>query len=320
MKGLLAVVLVGLLFFSSLGYVAKRLQDPQFLVERTEQANLYGRITNQLTDVLPKDFVKQFPITNDEFIEVVKVAVPSQDFYRFLGVYSGAYLNYWTRQSETIDINYSLKEVKSRASSSLADKINKKYDKLPVCSVDQARRWDISAEFPSCRLAEGSISRESIEVQIKNLVNNAVASLPDNVAVSGISEKQQANRNLISTINSATKIIWIATLLIVVLMVAIWRQRSFMALAIALLFVGLVQIGFSLVAWDWIAENIGDAIAGSGNGNLAPLGLDAIAAAIEILKRTLDNLTIIILGSGGALLVLGIIAAIRGRQTINLAK
>jgi hypothetical protein len=320
MKGFLAFILVGLLFISSLGFVANRLQNPDFLVEQTKQANFYGRLTGQLTEVLPKDFVKGFPISNEEFAAITKEAVPENEFYSFLRVYAGAYLDYWTGKSPTIAVDYSLAKVKERAKVALTNKVVANYDKLPECTAEQARNWDISENFPTCRLAEGSLSRQSIDRQLSLLVSRAVDGLPANIKTSGVTEQQQANRNLFSTANKAIKIVWIATLLLVILMIVIWRQKSFIALAIALLFVGLVQIGFSLIAWDWIAQNVGDALAGSGKDNLAPIAADAVATALEVLKGTLDNLTIIILGTGGALLVLGIYAAIRGRKTLELPK
>ncbi|MEX1123764.1 MAG: hypothetical protein WEC81_01165 [Patescibacteria group bacterium] len=318
MKTLFGILLVGLLFISSLGYVAKRLENPEFLTDQTRKANLYGRVSGQLDTVLPNDFISGLPLDKKEVAEVIKDSITADEFYKFIGVYSKGYLDYWDGQSDDIKIDYSLTGVKDRANTSLNDKLTAKYDRLPICTVDQARGWDLTREFPNCRLSDGTVSDDSIKQQIGSLVTKTLSDLPDKITVDGADQKQQANRNLFSMVNTAIKVSWIATLVLILLMIIIFRRKAFFPLAISLLFVGLIQVGFSLVAWDWIAQNIGDALTGKNAGQLAPLGLDVAAAILEVLKTTLGNVTIITLGAGVTMLVLGIVGAVRGRKDISL--
>lgn len=316
MRTLLSIVLVFLLFVGSLGYVAKRLQNPEFLVAQAREVNVYGRLTEKLGEVLPKGFIENYPLTKVEVKDVVTATVDADTFYNFLEVYAGGYVTYLSGKSETLDIQYSLVEVKSHLIETLTTKLSAKYQNLPLCTAEQTRGWDIEKEYPNCQLPPGSVQDSSIDSQLKRQIAGQVNQLPDNVSASETPEDKNGVRRIVMVANTAINIVWIATLLLLLLMLLIFRRKAFVPLGIGLLFVGVVQIGFGLVAWDWIAKNIADSIAGYSGSELTPLVLDMVALLLDVLKRTLGNLTIIILGSGGALLVLGIVAAVRGNKVV----
>ena len=105
-------------------------------------------------------------------------------------------------------------------------------------------------------------------------------------------------------------------MVLIIIMMAIFRSRAFIPIAISLLFVGIIQIGFGMIAWDWIGTAVSDYFAGYDNSQLAPLVTDIAGAMLEVLKIALGNLTIVILGLGATLLVLGIVSGIRGKKSI----
>ncbi|MEX1052017.1 MAG: hypothetical protein WEC83_01355, partial [Patescibacteria group bacterium] len=250
---------------------------------------------------------------HDETTDLITDVIDAETFYGFLDVYAATYLNYFTGKSDSLAFQYNLTEIKTRLVDNLTAKLLVKYSALPTCTSEQTRAWDIQKEFPNCQLPAGSVKAGSIETQLKTQVSGQVDQLPDEVNTTLTQGNNDSVRNVFKIANSAINIAWIATLLVLILLVVIWRRKSFVPIAIALLFVGLVQIGFSLVAWDWIAKNVADSL-GQGAGELTPLALEVAGTVIELLKKTLANLTIIILGAGGALLVLGIIGAVRGNK------
>lgn len=318
MRTVLSIVLISLLFGGSLGYVSNRLQDPEFLVEQTKEVNLYGRLSGQLDKTLPAEFVSNYPLTEEEIADVIKTTITADEFYGFIDTYSTAYLDYWNSRSDTLLINYSLVGIKERGKTSLTNKFLSNYDKLPVCTAEQARSWDIAEAFPNCQLVAGSISKDSIERQLKGQVSQVLDSLPNEISVNGASAEQEIYRDNFTKVNNIIKITWIAILVLLIMMIAIFRSKAFIPIAISLLFVGLIQIGFSLVAWDWIATNVADYFTQYEASQLAPLAVDMAGAVLEVLKTALGNLTIIILGLGAALLVLGIISAVmRGKKAVT---
>lgn len=316
MKTLLSIVLVFLLFVGSLGYVAKRLQNPEFLVAQAREVNVYGRLSEKLGTTLPEGFIEGYPLTPEELTSVITTTIDADTFYDFLQVYAGSYVTYLSGKSETLNIQYNLTEIKGRLVESLATKLSAKYQNLPTCTAEQTRNWDIKEEFPSCKLPPGSVKDSSIDSQLKSQLTEQVNQLPDEVNVNQTPDDKNGVRNIIMVANTVINIVWIATLLLILLMLLVFRRKAFIPLGISLLFVGIVQVGFSLVAWDWIAQNIGDSIAGYGSSELTPLALDMVAVLLDVLKRTLGNLTIMILGAGGALLVLGIVAAVKGNKVV----
>ncbi len=318
MKTLLSLILVFLLSVSSLGYVAKRLQNPEFLISQAREVNFYGRLSSQLGENLPDGFIEGYPLTKEETTAVITEAVDADTFYGFMEVYVGAYLDYLTGQSETVTFQYNLVPTKERLVEAMATKLIAKYQSLPTCTAEQTRSWDIEKAFPNCQLPPGSIEDGSVNSQLKSQLTKNVNQLPDEVNSNQSVGNDNGMRNIVKIANIAINISWIATLLVILLMLLVWRRKAFIPLAISLLFVGLIQVGFSLVAWDWIAQNISDALVGKfgGGGQLAPLAIDMAGVALDVLKKTLDNLTIIIIGSGAAMLVLGIIGAVRGNKIV----
>lgn len=314
MRFFFVLILVGLLSVGSLGYVAKKVQDSEFLVERSKEVNLYSRLTNQIGSALPQAAIDNMPFDEDGITSIVKESIPADEFYSFLEKYTQTHLDYFSGRNRTINFEYSLTGVKDRAEQAIARELIKSYDNLEACTTDQIRRWSAADDFPECRLPEGAIERSSIERQLAALAGTALQEIPDEIVVDSVSDRQYSTRLVVSRANTVTNISWIAALVVALLMFIIWRARALIPIGLSLLFVGLVQIGFSLVAWDWLGESIKDFVTGSSDISFAELVIDIVVVSLEILKTALGNLTIVILGAGLATLVLGIVTSVRGRK------
>jgi hypothetical protein len=102
------------------------------------------------------------------------------------------------------------------------------------------------------------------------------------------------------------------TLLLTLIYLLVFRASGLISLGICLLLVGLLQIAFSLVGWDWITKTIGDFVGGSGEAkSIAPVIIDLVSVILGAMKTVMGNISIGFLISGGVLIVFGIVGKIR---------
>ena len=135
--------------------------------------------------------------------------------------------------------------------------------------------------------------------------------IPDSLSVNQPPTQLTAARTNIALAFRVIYAIWAVTLLLALLYLLIFRSSGFIALAICFLLVGLLQIAFSLVGWDWITKTIGDFVGGSGEAkSIAPIIIDLVSVILGAMKTVMGNISIGFLTSGGVLLVLGIIGKI----------
>jgi hypothetical protein len=307
LKSTLSFFLIILLFLSTLGYTAKSLENPEFLVEQSRKANLYGRLTNQVQLIVPKETQEATTLSKEEMTEIIITVIDAETFYTVLEEYLTAVMGYLKGSSDGLQFSYSLTSIKQKAADEITQKALAKYAALPVCGQKELSTWDPEKEFPTCKLPEGNVKDNDIERIFKKSATEGVANLPEAISVTNPSESLKSARGVVMRTNQIVTIVWGLTALIVALMLLLLRAKAFRPLAVTFIIVGLLQIGFSLIAWDWIARAVGELFSGSDAAAVAPIIADIVATVLEILKTTLGNISIVTLGIGVMFLVLAIV-------------
>lgn len=307
LKSFLSFLLIILLFLSTLGYAAKNLENPEFLIEQSRKTNLYGRLTGQIQTMVPKETQDGTKLSKEEMTEIIIKVIDAETFYKVLEQYLNATLGYVSGKSEQLNFSYDLATIKQNAVEEITQKALAKYAALPVCQQKELGSWDPEKEFPTCKLPEGNVKDNDIERIFKKSATEGISSLPANISVTEPSESLQRTRKTVMTVNQIVTVVWGLTVLIVALMLLLLRGKAFRPLAVTFIIVGLLQIGFSLIAWDWIARAVGEFFGGSDAAALAPIITDIVATILEMLKTTLGNISIVTLGIGVMFLVLAIV-------------
>jgi hypothetical protein len=307
LKSALTSLLIILLFVSTLGYTLKRLENPEFLIDQSRKANLYGRLTNQAHYLIPKETLEAIGFDKEETREIVIKVIDAETFYRVLEDYLNAAVQYLNGRSDQFQFSYNLVPLKQKAADEIAQKYLAKYAALPVCEPKDLTTWKPEKEFPSCQIAEEKVKNNDIERIFKKRATDGLASLPEAISVNGPNQGLKNARDLIWRADQVITITWWLTALTTLLMLLILRARALRPLAVAFITVGSLQIGFSLIAWDWMARAVGEFLGGSDAKTLVPIIADILASILEILKTTLGNISIIMFGLGLMFLVLAIV-------------
>ncbi|MEK7171123.1 MAG: hypothetical protein AAB774_02360 [Patescibacteria group bacterium] len=310
-------VIILLLFLSSLGYVAFRLQDPHFVLQSARSVNLYGRLAANIEPLIGQDQLNSTGLKSSEVIDLLKSAVDAEQFYVLASQALEAYLPWLTGRDDSISFSYDLTPTKQKLTDGLTAKMQSQYLGLPQCTPAQLRTWSFKDKLPSCRLADGTIQAKNIETQIAALASKTTDLLPDTLTAAQPSTKYIRIRDLIARGFKDIYLVWGLTALLIAIYLLIFRSSGLVSLAVSFLLVGLLEIGFSLIGWDWITRTISDSIGGRGDAKtLLPLTIDLISVIIEALKTTLGNISIGFLLTGGISLLLGIIGKIHQPKLI----
>ncbi len=307
LKSFLSFLLIILLFLSTLGYTAKNLENPEFLIEQSRKTNLYGRLTGQIQSMVPKETQDGTKLSKEEMTEIIINVIDAETFYKVLEQYLTVTLGYVTGKSDELNFTYDLTTVEQDAVEEITQKALAKYAALPVCQQKDLSSWDPEKEFPTCKLPEGNVKDNEIERIFQKSATEGINTLPANISVTNPSEGLKSTRKAVIMVNQIVTIVWGLTALIVALMLLLLRGKAFRPLAVTFIIVGLLQIGFSLIAWDWIARAVGEFFGGSDAAAIAPIITDIVATVLEILKTTLGNISIVTLGIGVMFLVLAIV-------------
>jgi len=134
-KSLFSFVLIVLLFVASLGLVAYRLQDPAFVVGQARQVNLYGRLAENVSALLPIDQTKGFALTSADVSDVLKSGIDGEQFYGFLTAAGNAYLPWLTGKTKDLNFSYDLTGTKQKLSDAATTKILVVAASLSFCLV-----------------------------------------------------------------------------------------------------------------------------------------------------------------------------------------
>ena len=307
-KGFAHLWLIILLLLSTLGFTSYRLQDPDFLVEQGRKVNLYNRIINQYDLFIPDQVTKTAPYTADELKQILTYAIDGQTFYDFMDAYLTSYLDYYTGRADKLYFGYNLDPVKARAKTKANEILSAKYyNELPECKSSQLRDWSMAETLPTCRLPKSNVAQTDIDRQLSALVEKMAADVPGSIIVSSASPAVARARTFIMIDVKANYIIWAATGLLTLLYLLFRRRKAFVPLGLIMLVVGAAEVGLSFFAWDWLAKNIIDyATTNQDYAKFSSIIADATDVTAQVLKTTLGTISIVIIGTGIALIILGI--------------
>lgn len=303
-KTFFSFVLLLLIFASSLGFTVSKIRHPEFINQQVRNVNLYGRLSGNLAKVLPEEQFAVSPFSREDLADILTAAVDSQTFYDFTDEASVAYIGWLTGDSTELKFKYDLAEFKVKARDKAVDRLLSKYDNLPICDDKQIKAWGTSGGLPSCKLPASNVRSNDIAGLLGKEVDAILTLLPSELTGKETPELMRMRQNVISALR-VIKLIWGVTLSILLLYLVVWRRRAFLSLAFILLLAGLIEAAFSLIAWDWVGRVVIDLLP-SKSSSFLPLIIDVTTAVLEVLKRTLSSLSITLLISGAAFLVLWI--------------
>ena len=311
-KSFFILLLTTLLFLATFGYVVYRLQDPQFVVDQSRSVNLYGRLVSNIGGFLQADDSEKTGLDNADMTDVLKSGIDGEHFYGFEQKALDAYLPWLTGKNDTLSFSYPLQETKQKLENEATAKILAKYDNLPMCTSAQLRDWSFDSGLPSCQLAPGTLKAKSINNLASQLATKLTEGIPDSISTSQPPSSLQSARVNIALAFKIIYAIWGTTLLLTLIYLLVFRSSGLISLGICLLLVGLLQIAFSLVGWDWITKTIGDFVSGSGEAkSIAPVVIDLVSVILGAMKTVMGNISIGFLISGGVLMVFGTVGKIR---------
>lgn len=318
-KTLLTLLLVSLLTASVLGFVFFRLLDPEFLNKQAQKANLYGKLTGNLEQILPTDIEQDGVLTRQDLAEIIPGAISAERFYDFTAQIANSYLSYLTNRSNKVDFNYDLKTIKAATDAKIADRLISRYQNLSTCDQKQLRTFDL-ANWPTCRLNSSATLENDEEQLIKSKITklDLLSGIPDQITINSDQSKLGNTKAKVSGALSLIKIIWLSTLVLVLLLFLIYRRKAFFSLAGAFLLVGLITVAFSFIAWDWLARVITELIKSNSNEALLPALTDLITTVIDVLRGATGNISIVTLALGAVFLILGL--AWRDRKNALIAR
>src|SRR3989344_2943933 len=105
-KTLFGFLLVALIFTSSLGFTVNKVKNPKFINHQVREVNLYGRLSSNLSNVLPDELFDSSPFSREDFVDILTSAIDSQTFYDFTDKASVAYLCWLTGATPNLDFGY----------------------------------------------------------------------------------------------------------------------------------------------------------------------------------------------------------------------
>lgn len=308
MRALMNLLLVGLLFLATLGFVFNRLTDAKFIASQARETNLYGRLTTQIETTLPKQFTENSGLTGEDLSTIVRDSIDADTFYTTLEGYLKSQMDWLTGKADNNNFSFNLAPIKESAIERITQKQLIEYNKLSACTAEQARLWSVENGLPQCRLSNAD---DNIEQALRSSTEEGLSDLPATLSTPPPSEELQRAKGVVTKANQITLIVWLMTAGIISLYILLLRQRAFFPLATTFILVGLLQVGFSLIAWDWLGRIVTESFQKQeGYGALIPLVVDVVTTILNVLKRSLGNISIITLSIGVLFLVLGIVSAI----------
>lgn len=308
-KSFFSFALVALIFVSTLGLIVIKLENPTYLNEQLRRVNLYGRLTGNLTQLLPEDVAKDTPFTPDDVAEIITAAVPADTFYQFSDSFLTAELEWLTSKKGTLNWQYDLLVVRGRLKEKAVDRLLSKYHDLPVCTATQLRGWQAETGLPPCQLPEGNVRSNDLPLLFGQQVEKILEPVPAQLSITEPTAAMKEFRFQLTAVTRFIHIIWGMTVALILLFLLILRRRAFFALAVAFLFAGVLEAAFSLIAWDWVGKLVVDMLPEKAIG--LPLIVNGVTALLAILKTVIGNISIALLITGGFFILLGLFFRVR---------
>jgi|GEM_PF-1296161 len=302
-KTLLSFILIILIFLSSFGVTVYRLKDPEFLNEQVSKANLYGRLSSRLPQLLPDDFAKGIGLGKEDLADVITAAVDSQTFYSFTSALTREYLLWLTGEKADLQFNYDLTATKVASRERAVDRLLVKYENLPLCDAKQVKTWSTENGLPTCKLPTNNVQSNDIGRLLGQPVDRLLDQLPNEISTTSPTPTLLQWRANVLTGLQFIRTTWLTTFVFLLLFLLIYRRKGFLSLAFIFLVAGLLEAAFSLIAWDWVGRVITDLLPAKW-GDTLPLTIDLITTVLDVLKKSLSRLSIGLLCIGGLFLVL----------------
>lgn len=310
-KGTLNILLICLLFLSSLGITIYRLKDSEFLVEQARNVNTYNRLLNNIDLLVTTPEGKEQLLSKEELKTVIGAGIDGNTFYDFLGGYTKAYLDYLTGSSERLYFVYDLEPAITRSKNKAVELELAKYDNLPICKADELRTW--SKPTITCRLSGTSSTDNDIRTLVSQPTDELFKDVPANIEVKEINQSMQdARTKVMLALNVIRGIVGVTALLLIVYL-AIYRRKAYLALTVIFALVGSLQLLFNLYVWDWLVENAKGLLSGGDMQLAAPIVTDLATTLAQLFKATLGTISIVFLATAVFFLVLAILGFIYGR-------
>lgn len=310
LKSFLSLILIFLLVISSLSLTIYQVLRSDFLTDQARQVNLYGRLAGRLEESLKAGTAKQaLPLNPADLAEITTAAITADRLYDFSDRYIAAWLDWLTGRSEKLSFQFNLEPVKQDLKDKALERQLANYDSLPECrTAEELKVWQLKDQLPSCKLPVSNTQQTDIKRLVEAQLDQALTTLPDQFTAPKPNQQLEAVRSRVILSLQVMRAIWLATGAILLLFIVWLRRRVFLPLATVFLFVGLIQIGFNLIVWDWAGRSLIDRLTGTAGNNLAPFFTDLITAIVEVMKTIIGNLSIGLLATGLLMLIFGLIS------------
>ena len=287
------------------------------MLEHSRSVNLYGRLAENVGKFLPTDQLNNFALETSDTTEILKSGIDGETFYKFEQAVLSSYLPWLTGNTDSLEFSYNLQEIKQKLTAMTNAKIIAKYNSSPTCTSAEIRDWGFDEGLPSCQLPSGILGQKSIANLSNQAATKITDDIPDTLTASQGSLQLRTTRTKIALVFKTIQIIWMVTIFLVAVYLILWRTSGLISLSICFLLVGLLQITFSLIGWDWITKTIGDILGGvMGEAKaIAPVLIDLLAVILEAMKTVMGNISIGFLTTGSVLIIVSFIGKVYQPKT-----
>lgn len=300
-KSFISLVLITLLFLSSIGLTIHRVKDPAFLNEQVRSANLYGRLTESLPKLLDDKMFEESGFAKEDLVDVISNAIDSQMFYGFVEQATRAFLPWLTSEKASLDFQYDLGPVKSSVRDKAIDRMLSRYNQLPICNADQVKGWSTESGLPPCQLPSSNVRSSDITRLFGEQIDKTLEGVPSHLIASETPKLQEARARVTSSLR-VIQAIWLITGVVFLLFLGVLRRYAFLSLAFVFLLTGLIEAVFGLIAWDWVGKLVIDSMPNNANGVL-PVAIELVTTALDVLKRALSAFSVALIVIGAAFLI-----------------
>jgi len=300
-KSFWALTFIGLLLLTMLTWSVSRLLSGKYLVDQLRGSKTYDRLLDN-----PSIWreIQAGNLSENQIKNLISQSITPDIFYGFAEGYLTAFTDWLTGRSPNLNYAYDMSNVKRRAKEAVAGMILSSYDNLPDCQSTQLKSWSFGEGMPECRLAGTSSSSPDIERLANQQAEEIVTQLPEQVEIKETA-RLNAFRGAVSRLLWGFRALWGVTAVWLLLFLLVQRRKAFFTLGLALLFSGLIAVGFNFFLWDWLTKTITDYLTGiSTIQNVLPLLNDLIGQLIASIKTFMGvcGISCVVLGLGNFVL------------------
>jgi hypothetical protein len=299
-KSFFSLLLIALLFASSIGVTVHRVKDPEFLGEQIRSANMYGRLSETLPKLIDDKMLEGTGFSKEDLATVITGSVDSAIFYDFADTAASAYLPWLTGETTELSFRYDLATLKANIRDRSVDRMLAKYAELPICNAGQIKSWSTENGLPSCQLPATNVRSNDVARLFGEQIDTVTTKIPAEL-VGKETAKLAETRMRVSTILRGIQLTWVITFIAFFLFLALLRRNAFLSLAFIFLLTGLIEAVFGLIAWDWVGKLVIDSMP-SQAGAVLPVMIDVATTGLDVLKHALASFSVVLIIVGAAFL------------------